>query len=227
MAKNNTEETRTAIDDLNDTLTGAEQKFQENKKGIVVASAVIAVIVIALLGYVYGIRQPGIEAANEAIAQADITSSTGNDSLALAQYMQVADEHGYDGGNRAKLEAAIILYQKGEYEKAIEYLKGYDRNETLIGAASLSLEGDCYANIDKFDEALACYDKAISASDNNPYYTPFFMIKQANIHHAQGNHEKELEVYSEIKSEYPEYAEAYRFDIDKYIERAKAESEQE
>lgn len=227
MAKNNTEETRTAIDDLNDTLTGAEQKFQENKKGIVVASAVIAVIVIALLGYVYGIRQPGIEAANEAIAQADITSSTGNDSLALAQYMQVADEYGYDGGNRAKLEAAIILYQKGEYEKAIEYLKDYDQKETLIGAASLSLEGDCYANIDKFDEALACYDKAISASDNNPYYTPFFMIKQANIYHAQGNHEKELEVYSEIKSEYPEYAEAYRFDIDKYIERAKAESGQE
>ncbi len=226
MAKNNTEETRTAIDDLNDTLTGAEQKFQENKKGIVVASAIIAAIVVLVLGYLYGIRQPGIEAANEAVAQADITNTTGNDSLALKQYMQVADEHGYDGGNRAKLEAAIILYKNGDYEKAIEYLKDYDQQESMIGAASLSLEGDCYVNIDKLDEALACYDKAISASDNNPYYTPFFMIKQANIYHAQGNHEKELAVYTAIKNEYPEYAEAYRFDIDKYIERAKAEAGQ-
>lgn len=226
MAKNNEKETRTAIDDLNDTLSGAEQKFQENKSTIVWASAIIAVVVIAVLGYFYGIRQPGIEAANEAVGQADITAMTGNDSLALKQYMQVAAEYGYDGGNRAKLEAAILLYKNGEYQKAIDYLKDYDRTESLIGASSYSLEGDCYVNLDKYDEALGCYDKAIKASDNNPFYTPFFMIKKANIYRAQKNTAKELEVYTEIKNEYPEYAGAYRVDIDKYIKRAEAEAGQ-
>jgi len=32
MANQNTEETRTAIDDINDSLTGIEQKVQNNQK---------------------------------------------------------------------------------------------------------------------------------------------------------------------------------------------------
>lgn len=225
MANKNEQETRTAIDDINDTLSGAGQKIQDNKKGIVWASAAIAVVVIAALGYVYGIRQPGINAANEAVGQADITIMAGNDTLALQQYMQVADNHGYEAGNRAKLEAAILLYKNGDYEKAVEYLKDYDQQESLIGAASLSLEGDCYVNMDKLDEALGCYDKAISVSDDNAFYTPFFMLKKANVYRAQKNSAKELQTYTEIKNKYPEYANAYRIDIDKYIERAKAEAD--
>ncbi len=224
MAKDNKQETRTAIDDLNDTLSVAEQKLQNNKNIIVWASVIIAAVVVVVLGYVYGIRQPGIDAANEAVAQADITYMQGNDSLALNQYMQVAEEHGYDAGNRATLEAAILLFKKGDYQKAVEYLDNYNQKESLIGAASFSLKGDCYVNMDNLDEALNCYDNAIAASDSNPFYTPFFMIKKANVFRAQKNADAELEVYTEIKNKYPQYANAYRIDIDKYINRAKADA---
>ena len=94
-------------------------------------------------------------AADDAIGQADRTLIIeGNDTLALAQYMQVADNEGYDAGNRAKLQAAILLFNKGEYEKAIEYLNDYSAKEALIGAAAYSLQGDCYVNLEKYNEEI-------------------------------------------------------------------------
>ena len=117
MAKDNTPNTeKNAVENLNDQLTGIEQKVQNNQKTIMWATIVVTAIVCIVLFYFYGIRKPGIEAANNAIGQADITMALGNDSLALDQYKQVAAEYGHDAGNRAALNAAILLYQQGKYQ---------------------------------------------------------------------------------------------------------------
>ena len=142
MANNNETETRTSIDDLNDSLTSLEVKVQNNQKKITWGIVAVAAVVCLILVWVYAIRKPGIEAADNAIGQADLTLATGNDSTALAQYMQVADNYGYEAGNRASLNAAIILYRQGKYEDAINYLKKYSPTESVIGAAAKSLEGD-------------------------------------------------------------------------------------
>ncbi|MBR5899499.1 MAG: tetratricopeptide repeat protein [Muribaculaceae bacterium] len=223
MAKENQNETRTSIDELNDTLTNAvEQKLQNNKKSIIFGVAAI-VAVAAVILFVVNSRQAGSVAADDAIGQADRTLIVeGNDTLALAQYMQVADNEGYDAGNRAKLQAAILLFEKGDYEKAIEYLNDYSAEEALIGAAAYSLQGDCYVNLEKYNEAIASFNKAISVSDDNDIYTPFFMMKQARVYRELKDYAKEAAVYEKIKKQYPAYAGAYQIDIDKYIERAKA-----
>ena len=176
MAKNNTEETRTAIDDLNDSLTGFEQKVQNNQTLILWGCIAIIACVCAVLIYFYAVRTPGIQSANEAVGKADMSLALGNDSIALDQYKQVADNYGYDGGNRAALNAAILLYQKGEYQEAINYLKKYSPSESIIGAAAKSLEGDCYVNLQQYDQALDCFRKAASISDKNPHYTPHFLM---------------------------------------------------
>ena len=222
MANEKQNETRTSIDELNDTLTSVvEQKVQNNKKSIFTAILAVVVIAIAVI-FVVDMRKESANAANDAIGQADMSLAQGNDSIALVQYMQVADNEGYDAGNRAALQAAILLYKKGDYEKALEYVGKYDPKEALIGAASYSLEGDCYVNLEKYEEAVKSYEKAISASEDNGFYTPLFMIKQANVYRAMKEYNKEAAVYEEIKAEYPEYAAAYNLDIEKYIERAKA-----
>ena len=56
----------------------------------------LSVVAVAVLIYIFAVRQPGVKASNEAISQADITLAQGNDSLALAQYQQVAADYGYD-----------------------------------------------------------------------------------------------------------------------------------
>lgn len=187
----------------------------------------IAVSVIAVLTviYIFAIRNPAVKAANEAVAQADMTMTQGNDSLALVQYQQVAKEYGYDAGNNASLMAATLLYKNSEYQQAIDQLKNYSPSEAIVGAAAKSLEGDCYVNLKNYDQAVKCYDKAISISDDNAYYTPLFMIKKATVLREQGKYADELKVLENIRENYSEYCNAYRFDVDKYIGRAKYQAE--
>ncbi len=215
---NHEEETRTSIDEVNDTLTGLGERVQKNPKTIMYACVAVAAVVIAVLVYVYAVRQPGIQSANDALGQADIELLMGNDSIALAKYQQVADNHGYKAGELAGLNAAILLYKDKKYEEAIKYLNGYSSSESIISAGAKSLEGDCYVNLKKYAEALDCFKKAISLSDGNPAYTPAFMLKEATVL-------REMKDYKEIVKEYPNYGPQMGIDVKKYLERAKAQAE--
>lgn len=225
MSNKDQQETRTTVDELNDSLTSVTEKVQANKKYIVwAAAAVVAFVCIAVL-YVWAFRQPAIQKGNDAIGQADLQLAAGNDSIALVQYQAVANDDSYDAGNRAALQAAILLYKQGKYQDAINYLDKFDANESIIGAGAYSLKGDCYVNLNKLDDALKCFDEAIDASDENPYYTPFFMLKEARVYRAKGDFAKEAKVYEEIKTNYNSYVDANNLDINRYIERAKAQAE--
>lgn len=223
MAKNN-EETRTGIDNLNDQLTGIEQKVQNNQKIIAWICIAVAAVVCIVLLYIYAIHKPGVEAARNAIGQADITLSEGNDSLALVQYKQVAADYGHEGGNRAKLNAAILLYKQGQWQEAINYLDDYKASETLIGASSQALKGDCYVNLKNYEKALECYEKAVKISDKNPAYTPYFLMKEATVYRELKNYKEEADVYEDIIEDYPDYGPSINVDMQKYLDRAKAEA---
>lgn len=213
------QETRTSIDELNESLSGLEQRVEQNKKSVIwYAVALLAVIGIGL-GYYYG-KKSAKEDAGEMIGKADIELMQGNDSVALAQYQAVAAEYSNGVANRANLNAAILLYQKGNYEEALKAVENYDVEEELVGAASQSLKGDCLVNLKKYDEAVAAYDKAISVADGNELYAPVFMMKKATVLSAQGKHADAAAIYQNIKDNYSKYVNAYRVNIDKYIDRA-------
>lgn len=221
MANNKpNEETRTSIDEVNDTLTGIGEKVQSNPKVVVWSCVAVAAVVAIILLYVYVIRQPGQNAANNALGQADIELLMGNDSIALAKYQQVAADHGYDAGNLANLNAAILLYKQGKYEDALKYLKDYSSSENIIGASAKSLEGDCYVNLKKYPEAIDCYKQAVKISDNNPHYTPAFLLKEATVLREQKDFKAEAAVYEEIMKDYPNYGAEIGVDLEKYLERA-------
>ena len=221
MANNKpVEETRTSIDEVNDALTGIGEKVQSNPKVIVWGCIAVAAVVAVILIYVYAIRQPGQNAANNALGQADIELLMGNDSVALAKYQQVAADHGYDAGNLANLNAAIILYKEGKYEEAIGYLKNYSASESVIGASAKSLEGDCYVNLKQYPQAIDCFKQAVKISDNNPHYTPAFLLKEATVLREQKDFKAEAAVYEQILKEYPTYGSEIGVDIKKYLERA-------
>lgn len=222
MANNkpNNEQIHTSIDEVNDTLTGLGEKVQSNPKIIVWSCIAVAAVVAAVLIYVYAIRQPGQNAANNALGQADMELLMGNDSIALAKYQQVAADHGYSAGNLANLNAAILLYKNGKYEEAINYLKSYSSSETIIGASAKSLEGDCYVNLKQYPQAIDCYKDAVKISDNNPHYTPAFLLKEATVLREQKDFKAEVAIYEEILNNYPNYGSEIGVDIKKYLERA-------
>ncbi len=222
MANNKPQdENRTSIDEVNDTLTGISEKVQNNPKIIIWSCVAVAAVVAAILIYVYAVRQPGQASANQALGQADIELLMGNDSIALAKYQQVADNHGYDAGNLANLNAAILLYKQKKYDEAIQYLNNYSSSESIIGASAKSLEGDCYVNLQKYPEAIDCFKKAVKISDNNPHYTPAFLLKEATVYREMKNYKEEAAVYEEIMKNYPNYGAEIGMDIQKYLDRAK------
>lgn len=219
--KQKVQETRTSLDTLNDSLTSLPQKLKESRKIITISSIVVLVIVAAILFYLFGIRQPGIRKANDNIGAADRELIVnGNDSVALSLYMQAAED-GYDAGNRAALQSAILLYNQGKYQEALEYTKKYSPSDNVIGAAAYSLQGDCYVNLDNLADAVSSFKKAISRSDSNPYYTPLFMMKLARVYEAQKNYAEAANTYQKIVDEYPVYCRDINHSVKKLLERAK------
>lgn len=222
MAKNKPqdEEVRTSIDEVNDTLTGIGEKVQNNPKIIVWTCAAVAAVVCVILLYMYAFRQPAKDSAAKALGQADIELLAGNDSIALAKYQEVAQNHSYEAGNLANLNAAILLYKQGKYEEAAKYLADYDPTESVIGAASRSLMGDCYVNLKDYEKALDCYKNAVKISDANPHYTPAFLLKEATVYRELKNYKAEADTYREILKNYPAYGNENGIDIKKYLKRA-------
>lgn len=223
MAKNKKNvETRTSIDDLNEKLTSVEQHVENNKKTILWLMLFIIIVAAVTLVFYYFIYQPGQKKAADAISKADIEMVVGNDSIALAQYMDIANNQSGAPASRAALESAIALYQQGKYEDALNYAKKADFDDDVVNAAAKSLAADCYVNLQQYDKAVSQYDKAISASDDNPLYTPVFMLKKANVLTEQGNYKAALETYEAIKAKYPKFEMFYNVNLDQYIARAKA-----
>jgi tetratricopeptide (TPR) repeat protein len=223
MAKKENE-TRTSIDELNESLSGIEKKVEENKKMIVWVLGAIVAIAVIILGYVYIIQEPNFENAKTEIAQADSKLALGQDSIALEAYKAVADSYSNDAANRAGLNAGIILFQQGKYEEAINYINKFDAEGVLVGPASQSLIGDCYVNLEKYDEAVKYFDKAISLAGDNDLYTPLFILKKATVLREQGKFAEEAKALEIIKNKYPNFVTGYRVDVDKLIERANAQA---
>ena len=220
---NNKKDVHTSIDELNETLTSVEQHVENNKKIIIWSLAGIVAVAAVILLYYYGIYAPNKKASSDAISKADIELAMGNDSTALAQYMQVADEFSGAQADRAALQSAIILYQKGKFEEAVKYLDDASFDENLVAPAAASLKGDCYVNLSNLDKAISCYDKAIKSSNDNALYTPLFMLKKATVLNEQSKIADALAIYEAIQSKYPTFTRAYDVNIDGLIARAKAQ----
>ena len=220
---NNKKDVHTSIDELNETLTSVEQHVENNKKIIIWSLAGIVAVAAVILLYYYGIYAPNKKASSDAISKADIELAMGNDSTALAQYMQVADEFSGAQADRAALQSAIILYQKGKFEEAVKYLDEASFDENLVAPAAASPQGDCYVDLNNLDKAVSCYDKAIKSSNDNALYTPLFMLKKATVLNEQSKIADALAIYEAIQSKYPTFTRAYDVNIDGLIARAKAQ----
>ena len=223
MAKKQNQSARTTLEEVNESLTTAAQRIEDNKKYINWALIAIGVIALLAIGYIYGIRNPNLNKAEEEIGKADLIQvQGGSEDDALKAYEKVAADFNNIYGDRAHLQAATLLYKKGEYEKALKHLEDYSPDGNLIGPASQSLMGDCYVNLKKLDKALSSYDKAISLAGDNELYVPAFMIKKAIVLHEQKKYAEEAAIYQEIKDKYYSYTRQTGFDADKYLERANA-----
>ena len=220
-SQNKNQQDETAIDKMNSQLTAAGDKIANNKKIIIWVVGAILVVAVFILSYLFIYRNPRNEKAFEAYNKVELQAF--NDSVAAAQYKQIADQYGScDAGELAALSAGIALYNEGKYAEAADYLDKFSSNDAVLNANALVLTGDCYVNLKKYDEAIDSYQKAIRKADGNSQIVPRVLLKEANIYDEQKKFDKALECYTTIKNDYPEFQLGNGMGIDAYIARENA-----
>ncbi|MBO6169562.1 MAG: tetratricopeptide repeat protein [Bacteroidales bacterium] len=223
MAKSNVNDKEALRQEaIQETVSKTDQFYNENKKTIWTVVAVLAVLALAIFAYIKLIYQPKcVEAAQQAYP-AEQSFADGEYELALKGdgnvlgLADIVDQYGAKAGSAVFMEAGISALQLGEYEQALQYLKKYKGKEPIAAARALACEGDAYAGLEKYNEAVAAYLKASSKADN--VFAASYLLKAGILYEQLGNKAKALECYKTIKDKYPQSIEGY--DIDKYITRA-------
>ncbi|MDE6300943.1 MAG: tetratricopeptide repeat protein [Muribaculaceae bacterium] len=192
-------------------------RAKANSKLILGLSVFILVVIVAIFIWFF-VAKSGSHKADEAAGRADIAQ---NDSIALVLYKEAATK-GYKSGNRAKVEAAIRLYQAGQYQEALDYLKDASIGDKVIAAGTYTLMGDCYSNLNQYAEAAKAYGKAISKADKNPVVVPIILVKQANVYRELKDYQAEYKALNTLMEDYPQFVQTSQTDFRKYFERAKA-----
>lgn len=222
MAHNDKHQEETAIDKMNAHLTETSTKIANNKKLIFIVIGVICAVAAFTLAYLFIYKNPHVEKSFEAYNSIETQGNLTEEETA-AKYMEVADKYkSDDAGKLAALSAGEALYNQGKYEEAANYLKRFSSNDEVLNANVLVLTGDCYVNLNKYNEALEYYNEAVRKAGGNPQIVPRVLLKEANVYDAQKNYAKALECYESIKTAYPEFTPGNGIDIDGYIARENA-----
>jgi tetratricopeptide (TPR) repeat protein len=213
-----------SFENVESALTKTEQFIEDNQRLI----SFIAIALIVIVGGYWAFKklyiQPLQEEARENIFQAQLYFEKDSFNLALngdgmnPGFLEIIDEYGAtDVGELSEYYAGICYLQMGNFEEAIEYLKGFSTDEPLLKATAQGAIGDAYLETGHTAGAIEWYKKATAL--DNEMITPLYLFKLGLLYEETGEKEKALDAYSTIKKKYEESTEGRQ--IDKYITRVK------
>lgn len=211
---------------IDDAVIGSERFIEKYQKQILIGIGAIVVIVCGVLAYNHFIVGPKTEEAQIAIFRGEQYFRAGEDSLALhgdgngyIGFEAIIDDYGSTKpGKLAKLYAGISYANMGEYEKALDYLKGYSGSDKVLSHLANGAIGDCLDNLGKSEEAVSYYIKAAKGVDNESQ-SPILYKKAALIYRDLGQYDKVIEIFTTVKNQYMKNTQAF-MEADKYIEEA-------
>lgn len=211
--------------DMDHHIKSSEALIDKYKKPVMAGLAVVVVAVAGFFLYKSFILEPKNQKANEALfkgeqyfAMNDYERALKGDSTGYKGFIYIAEEYSSTkAGNLARLYAGMSYAQSGNYQEAVKYLESYDKcDDEMITPAAVGVLGNCYAQLNQLDKATETLLKAADMADNNTL-TPMYLQQAGEIFESQGNTDKALNCYNEIKNKYPQSMQAV--EIDKYIER--------
>lgn len=215
------------LQEMDAALLQGERFVEKYLKQILGAAAVVVVLVLGYFGYQKFVKEPSIVKAAEESFVAEDRFITGQDSLALhgegltvKGFEAIIKEHsGTPSANLAHAYAGIALYDQGKYTEALEELRKFSSDDQLVGPSIERLIGDCYAQLDKLEDAAKAY---ISAAKNasNDAISPNCLVKAGRVYEKLGQGKKAIELYEQVKKEYYTSQEAANIEVE--IQRASA-----
>lgn len=211
------------LQELESALTKTERFIEENQKPITYAVGVIILLVIAYLSFTRFYLQPREQEAQSQMFMAENYFERDSFNLAIngdgnyLGFLDIIDDYGMTkSANLAKYYTGISYLHMGQYEDALDYLKGFKTKDLLLGPIAEGARGDAKLELGDMEGALKHYKKAYSMNDNE-LTTPVYMMKAARLLENMDELEDALALYQEIKNKYPETTEGQN--VDKYIAR--------
>ncbi|MBW6537297.1 MAG: tetratricopeptide repeat protein [Mariniphaga sp.] len=222
MAKNKAQQADN-LQELESALTKTERFIEENQKPITYAVGAIILVVIAYLGFTRFYLHPREDEAQSQMFMAENYFERDSFNLAIngdgnyLGFLDIIDDYGMTkSANLAKYYTGISYLHLGQYEDALDYLKGFKTKDLLLGPIAEGARGDAKLELGDMEGALKHYKKAYSMN-NNELTTPVYMMKAARLLETMDELEDALAIYQEIKEKYPETNEGQN--VDKYIAR--------
>ena len=216
-----TQEEKAQQERVEERVSSVEKFFNENKKIIWSCLGALVVAGLLILAWQKFIVEPKKAEAREQMFPAENLFRAGDYDLALAGdgnvlgFADIIKEYGAKAGKAVYYYAGACELQKGNYEQALLYLKKYKGKDSILAARALGAQGDALTGLERYQEALDCFEKAAARADN--LFTATYLFKAAAVSEELGDTAKALSLYKEIKDQYPQSMEGY--DIDKYISR--------
>lgn len=205
-----------------EAISKSEQFIEKNQKIILIVIIAVLVLVGGFFGYKKLIAEPRQETASAEMFAAeqyfkndDMDKALNGDGKHLG-FLAIIDKYGSTkSGKLARFYTGSAYLTKGEFQNAIKYLEDYKSKDVFLGSQAKAMIGDCYLELNKIDDAIQNYEKALS--NPNDMTTPFVLFKLGIAYEIKKDNKKALESYKKIKSDFPSSNEAR--EIDKYISR--------
>ena len=219
------DKTEERIHSVEETLSKTEHFIETNQKLLINIGIALVVIVLGI----YAIRNYYI-IPREADASGQMFMAQKyfeKDSLKQALngdgnypgFLTIIDDYKWtSASNLAHYYAGICYLKQGKFQDAIDQLKSFSGKDELVAPMAIGAIGDAYMELNQPDNAVSEYEKAANLRDNK-FTTSMFLLKAAFAYEELKNNDKALELYTKIKTKYPNSIEAA--DVDKYISKIK------
>lgn len=207
---------------MSDNITKEEliEQFKGNKilKYSTYVVGGIAVIVLAVLAYKNFVAEPKEKASEAEIANGIMYLENDSTRLATEEFEYLVSEYdGYKGGEVSQYALGNLYFEQGDYEAALNELKGVKLEDTYLMTLAIGTQGDCYSELGDYQKAVKMYVKAAERKEND-VTTPMFYYKAGLNAEEAGDFSKAAEFYKIIKADYLSFSQ--QKGIDKYITRA-------
>lgn len=197
-----------------DVLAGRAEEFFNNKKNknlVFGIGGVIAVAILAFLGYKYYITGQNAEAQQEMFQavfyfEADSLGKALNGDGINYGFLDIIDNYGgTDAANLSNFYVGATYLKLGNPDNAINYLESFSSDDYLVQARAYALIGDAQMELEDYAAAASAYDQAASHKPNKEY-TPIYLQKLAIAQENLGNYGEAAKAYAQIIEEYPNAA---------------------
>jgi len=208
QSKNTKDQTEERFEAVEEALTKSEQIIEKHQKSILTVIGIVVLVVVVYFAFDKYYLQPQEEEAKIEMAGAE--SYFALDSLNMALngteehlgFIDIIDSYGMTkSANLAHYYAGICYLKLGNYNEAIDYLKGFSANDQVVAPMAMGAIGDAYMELGETDKAINYYLDAANQKVND-FISPMFLQKAAWAYESKNDYSKALSLHERILKEF-------------------------